>query len=64
MGIDGYTQAGYNQLVLDVAQGIPPPKPRLIITLPLPQQKRHSNTQVSESSSEGDDMVLEVLGNC
>ena len=36
MGVDGFSQAQYLQLDLDVRSGNPPPRPSLIIKLPLP----------------------------
>ena len=58
MGTSGYFRAEYDQLVLDVRSGIPPAKPTLIVTLPMPRHKRPRKTNVSNSSSEDDEDIF------
>lgn len=64
MGVNGFNQAQYNQLVLDVRSGVPPPNPSLIVTLPLPQiiQSRKRKTAISGSGTDSDETgLVEVL---
>lgn len=46
----------------DVRNGVPPPKPRLVVTLPIPGYKRRRETSSTNESSdsESDDGVEEV----
>lgn len=55
MGIDGYKQAEYDQLVSDVRGGIPPTRPTLLVTLHLPRHKCPREITVSDTSSEIDE---------
>lgn len=52
MGIDGFSQTQYNQLLLDVRSGVPPPRPTLVVKLPIPRSKRPRTTKATDSSSE------------
>lgn len=67
MGIDGFSQAQYDQLVQDVNSGVPPPRPSLVISLPLPPtevpRKRKALGRGSEPDSDdtGVDEVLEAF---
>ena len=64
MGFDDFSRTEYDQLVSDVGRVISPPRSRLIVTLPIPRQKRPRESKVSDSSSEGDEddfRQLEVL---
>lgn len=69
MGIDGFSQAQYNQLFQDVSSCVPPLPPSLVILLPLPpttvQCKRKALDSGSEPDSDktGADEVLEALKN-
>ena len=56
MGIDGFSQQQYDQLVLDVSSSIPLPRPRIFVTLRIPPPKRPREIRETDSSSgtEGD----------
>lgn len=55
MGLDGFNQTEYDQLVSDVRNGLPPARPKLLVTLRVPCNKRLRETRVSESDSEVDE---------
>ena len=70
MGIDGFTPAQYDQLVLDVRTGVPPPQPSLIVTLPAPRSvypcKRkttHGDLETDDDDN-GSEMVLSTPPGC
>ena len=50
MGIDGYKQAEYDQLVSEVRGGTT--RPTLLVTLHFPRHKRPRGITVSDSGSE------------
>ncbi|KAM0799936.1 hypothetical protein BDR22DRAFT_909223 [Usnea florida] len=50
-GAERFTQDEYSQLVLDVRTGVPPPKPRLLVRLPIPGHKRRREVSSSSESS-------------
>ena len=65
MGVDGFNQAQYLQLALDVRCGNPPPRPSLVIRLPLPPRKYLRKRGMINRDSETDDEETEadeVLG--
>ena len=55
MGIDGFNQAQYLQLALDIRCGNPPPRLSLIIRLPLPPHGPIRKRASTSSDSETDD---------
>ena len=55
MGVDGFNQAHYSQLVLDISRNAPPLRPSLVVSLPIPRNKRPRESTITDSSSETDD---------
>lgn len=61
MGIDGFNQTQYDQLVSDVTSGVPRAPPTLFSTLPIPRSKRPREID-SNPETDGDDSgAVEVL---
>lgn len=55
MGVDGFSQAQCLQLALDIRCGNPPPRPSLIIRLPLPPDGYLRKRRMISSDSETGD---------
>ena len=55
MGLDGFSQAQYLQLALDIRCGNPPPQPSLIIRLPLSNRYLRKRRMISSDPESSDD---------
>ncbi|CAD6586123.1 MAG: hypothetical protein ASARMPREDX12_002277 [Alectoria sarmentosa] len=55
MVVNGFGQAKYDQLVLDVRSGVPPTRPTTLMTLPIHGSKRPRETRTKDSGCEIED---------
>ena len=61
MGVDGFNQRQYNQLVSDAISGVPRAPPMLFSTLPIPRSKRPREIDSNPETESDEAEAVEVL---